>query len=70
MVWTDDDDYGAGTRLALDVFPGDGTTLELFAEVAWVDAQPAAAPARFRLGLEVSGPTEAALDEVERLLAE
>lgn len=69
MVWTDDP-HSVGARLAFDVFPGNGATLELSAEVAWVDPQPAVAPARFRLGLAVSSFVEAELDELERLLAE
>ena len=69
MVWTDDA-YAAGDLLSFDVFPGNGTTLELTATVAWVDPQPDAAPARFRLGLAVFAPREEVLDEVERLLAD
>ena len=69
MVWTDDE-YASGDRLSFDVFPGNGSTLELTAKVSWVDAQPDAAPARFRLGLAVFAPHETVLDEVEGLLAD
>jgi hypothetical protein len=69
MVWTDDE-YASGDRLFFDVFPGNGTTLELTAKVSWVDPQPNDTPARFRLGLAVFAPHEAVLDEVERLLAD
>ena len=69
MVWTDDE-HATGDRLCVDVFPGNGITLELTARVSWVDPQPNQTPARFRLGLSVFAPREAVLDEVERLLAD
>lgn len=69
MVWTDDA-QAVGDRLYVDVFPGNGQTLELSARVAWVEPQPDDTPARFRLGLAVFAPHDAVLDEVERLLAD
>ena len=69
MVWSDDK-HAIGDRLYVDVFPGNGTTLELTARVSWVDPQPTEAPARFRLGLAVFAPHEAVLDAVEQLLAD
>jgi len=69
MVWTDDR-YTIGDLLSFDVFPGNGSTLELTAKVSWVDPQPNETPARFRLGLAVFAPHETVLDEVERLLAD
>lgn len=69
LVWTDDE-YEQGAALGFDIFPGDGSTLELLARVAWVAPQPADAPARFRLGLTVYAQTDRELDQVERLLAD
>lgn len=69
MVWTDEAPP-VGARLGLDVLRSDGTTLESIADVAWVDPQPAATPARFRLGLAVFTQTDPGLDELEQLLAD
>lgn len=69
MVWTDEAPP-VGSRLGLDVFRGDGTTLESIAEVAWVTPVPRATPARFRLGLSVHPQTDPALTELEQLLGD
>lgn len=69
MVWTDEAP-AVGTRLGLDVFRGDGTTLESIAHVAWIAPQPKPAPALFRMGLAVFAQTDPGLEELERLLAD
>ena len=69
IVWTDEAP-AVGTNLNFDVLRHDGTTVEAVAEVTWVDPQPTAEPARFRLGLAVFAPTQLGLEELERLLGE
>lgn len=69
MVWTDEAP-AVGTHLNFDVIRHDGTTVEAVAEVTWVDPQPSAEPARFRLGLAVFAPTQPSLEELERLLGD
>lgn len=69
MVWTDEAP-AVGTHLNFDVIRHDGTTVEAIAEVTWVDPQPAAEPARFRLGLAVFAQTQPSLEELERLLGD
>ena len=69
MVWTDEAPE-VGSRVGLDVFRPDGSTLESIAEVAWVDPQPRPSPARFRLGLSVFPRNDPGLEELERLLAD
>ena len=59
-----------GSKLWFDVFPGDGTTLELMARVDWSEAQPEDGPARYRLGLMVSSPTVPARERLEALLVD
>jgi len=68
MVWTDDE-YSVGDELSLDVFPGDGTTLEFLARVEWVQALPGREPAAFHVGLRLSSKTPESRNELAKLLA-
>lgn len=65
MVWTDDA-YDVGDELSVDVFPGDGTTLEFLGRVEWV--HETGTPAAFRVGLRLSSKSESQRDRLEGLL--
>lgn len=67
MVWTDDE-YAVGDELSVDIFPGDGTTLEFLGRVEWVHELPDGQPAAFRVGLRISSKSESHRDQLERLL--
>lgn len=67
MVWTDDE-HAVGDELSVDVFPGDGTTLEFRGRVEWVQEMPDAEPARFRVGLRLSSTSAAHTAVLSRLL--
>ena len=63
-----------GARLELELFLGEGGSVPCTVEVVWVDKLPAAAPARFDVGLRILTITDtdrqrlaAALDEAEAL---
>ena len=66
-VWTDDD-YAPGDELSVDVFPGDGRTVEFLARVEWVDVP--GTPAAFRVGLKLAAKVAGQLEEIVPLLGE
>lgn len=46
-----DEGYDVGQRIEMEIFFADGDSATVHAEVVWVDALPAGAPARFDVGL-------------------
>ncbi|MBI1945172.1 MAG: PilZ domain-containing protein [Deltaproteobacteria bacterium] len=63
-----------GARLELELFLGEGGSVPCTVEVVWVDKLPAAAPARFDVGLRILAINDTdrqrlatALDEAEAL---
>lgn len=66
-VWTDDA-YAVGDELEVDVFPGDGTTLEFIARVEWTQEIPAGDPAAWRVGLRLSSKSASQRDALHALL--
>ncbi|MFZ5438940.1 MAG: PilZ domain-containing protein [Myxococcota bacterium] len=67
MVWTDDR-YDVGDELDLDVFPGDGTTLEFVGRVEWVQDMPDEKPAAYRVGIRLSSKSVEHRDLLAKLL--
>jgi hypothetical protein len=59
-----DDDFSVGSRLDLDVYLPDGTSVRCWAQVVWrVDLGPSA-PARFDVGLKF---LDMAAPDIQRL---
>jgi len=59
-----DDEHHLGERMELEVLLGEEASATFTAEVAWVDALPSGAPARFDVGLRF---LEVQADDLDRL---
>jgi hypothetical protein len=63
-----DDELAAGSRLELELFLPDDTSVVCEVEIVWVEALPPSAPARFDMGLKYLDPTDARLERLAMVL--
>ncbi len=65
-----DEEYEPGTRLELELFLPDQTSVTVYAEVVWVQPLPQDAPARFDVGLRYVGASPEDLDRIAKVLSD
>jgi len=63
-----DEQYSVGSQLEVDLFLGDGSSLECRARVAWINKLPKDAVARFEVGLAFMDSTPEMLERLKTVL--
>ena len=63
-----DEEMAVGSRLELELFLPDETTVVCEAEIVWIEPLPEGAPARFDMGLKYLHPEGARLERLAAVL--
>ncbi|WP_342378613.1 PilZ domain-containing protein [Myxococcus stipitatus] len=63
-----DELYSEGSQLEVDLYPGDGSTLECRARVAWLRKLPKDAVARYEVGLAFMDVSPETLERLKSVL--